>query len=117
MRAILLIAFALLAGCRLNGPTDQPHAERPDLTRPEMTVYVAPFTRECVGMYVMQCMLVRTSPQEEWSNFYDEIQGFAYEPGFAYTLVVGSREIADPPADGSSREYWLIELVAKTPAQ
>lgn len=79
-------------------------------------LYVAPYTRECVGVGVMQCMLVKENPADEWQFFYGGIDGFAYEPGYDYTLFIGWREVENPPADGSSRDYWLIRLVEKTPA-
>lgn len=102
---ILLLFVPLVGGC--------------DLLEPSLhrtTFYVASYTRECVGMVVQQCMLVREDPAGEWLNFYSDIEGFTYEPGYEYVLRVGWREIRNPPADGSSREYWLIRLVEKTRA-
>lgn len=104
-RILLLLAATLLPAC---GDLDTTGLETDQLT-----LYVAPYTRTCHGMYEMQCMLVREDPNGEWLNFYDPIQGFTYEPGYSYVLVVGWREIPNPPADGSSREYWLVEVVEK----
>lgn len=82
----------------------------------ELLLYVAPYTQECVGVDVQQCMLVKEHPEDDWEFFYDGIEGFTYEPGYNYSLLVGWREIDNPPADGSSRRYRLIRLVQKTPA-
>jgi hypothetical protein len=103
---LLPIAATLLAACgaTTGGAQNQ------------LTWYVAPFTRECTGEMVMQCMLVKETPDGEWQNFYDAIEGFTYEPGYAYVLRVGWREVPNPPADASSRAYWLIETVEKKPA-
>ena len=50
---------------------------------------------------------------EEWSNFYDEIEGFQYEEGYVYELKVRVEEIENPPMDGSSLRYILIEVLSK----
>lgn len=105
-RILLPLAAALLTACSLVTGTEH-HRQ---------TLYVAPYTRTCHGMYEMQCMLVKEDPDADWSFFYDGIQGFTYEPGFTYVLQIGWREIPNPPADGSSRAYWLIRQVEKTPA-
>ena len=111
---LLLPLLALLlggaAGCCCGIPTDAAKEE-------EVTLYVAPFTRECTGMVVMQCMLVKQRPQDDWQNFYDAIEGFAYEPGYAYRLRVLKRPVPNPPADGSSVSWHLLEVLEKTRAQ
>lgn len=108
-RIHLPIATVLFAACNpLQVPVDKAR-EGQD----RKTLYVAPYTRTCQGMDEMQCMLVRESREGEWLNFYGEIQGFTYEPGYEYVLLVGWREVPNPPADASSREYWLIQTVEK----
>lgn len=81
-----------------------------------LTLYVAPERRECVGVTVQQCLLVKQGPDAEWELFYDAIHGFAYEPGFHYTLRVERRRVADPPQDASAFEWQLIEVLEKRPA-
>lgn len=103
-RILPLLALVLLTAC-VNVTGSAVH---------EQVLYVAPYTRTCMGMYEMQCMLVREDPDDEWGNWYTPIEGFEYEPGYHYTLLVGWREIPNPPADGSSRAYWLIRIVEKT---
>lgn len=105
-RIVSLLALFLLPACDALTGSDTN----------EMLLYVAPYTQECVGMEVRQCMLVKENLDDDWELFYDEIEGFTYEPGFNYSLLVGWREIRNPPADGSSREYWLIRLVQRSPA-
>lgn len=41
--------------------------------------------------------------------------GFSYEPGYRYTLRIARRVIENPPADGSSAAYRLLEILAKVP--
>jgi hypothetical protein len=113
-RLLLPTAAALLAACNpLQAPVDESFMGE---GQERQTLYVASYTRTCHGMYEMQCMLVRESRDGEWLNWYDHIQGFTYEPGYEYVLLVGWREVPNPPADGSSREYWLIQTLEKKPA-
>ncbi len=81
-----------------------------------VTLHVAPFRRECTGMVVMQCMQVKERPQDDWQNFYDAIEGFDPEPGYGYRLRVLKRPVPDPPADGSSISWHLLEVLEKTRA-
>ncbi len=43
-----------------------------------------------------------------WTNFSTNIEGFIYEPGNIYNLLVKVRTIDNPPADASSLKYTLI---------
>jgi heat shock protein HslJ len=78
------------------------------------TVYVGPYQVDCVGVAPQKCLLVREKPADDWTYFYDQIQGFEYEPGFEYELRIMEERIANPPADASSLRWTLVELVAKT---
>ncbi|HEX6036465.1 DUF4377 domain-containing protein [Longimicrobium sp.] len=82
----------------------------------QLTLYVASYTRTCTGTYEMQCLQIRDDSADPWGNFHGEIEGFTYEPGHEYVLRVRVTEIANPPADGSSRRYQLVQVVSKTPA-
>ena len=44
-------------------------------------------------------MLVKENPDEKYSLFYDQIEGFDYQEGFEYELVVQEEEVENPPAD------------------
>ena len=79
------------------------------------TMYVGPQLVDCVGSGPQKCMLVKARPDAEWGLFYDGIEGFTFEPGYTYVLRVAVRRIENPPADGSSRAYRLVELVEKKP--
>ena len=80
------------------------------------TLYVGSELVDCVGVAPMECMQVREDPSGEWQLFYDQIEGFTFEPGFTYELRVNVATIANPPADGSSLKYTLVEVVNKTAA-
>jgi hypothetical protein len=78
------------------------------------TLYVNSKLVDCVGVQPRKCLQVRESPDEEWELFYDDIRGFDFEPGFRYTLRVDVQQIEEPPADASSLQYELVEVVNKT---
>ena len=80
-------------------------------------IYIAAHTAECQGVGPQQCMLIRESPDQEWEFFYDQIEGFAYEPGFEYEIEVEIETIKNPPADGSSLQYTLVETISKVRVQ
>jgi len=111
--AVPLLAAPITAGC---GSATGPDAIASELRAGERatTLYVAPAKVACTGMYPTQCLQVRESATAPWQYFYDSIEGFSWEPGYTYTLAVAIREIPNPPADGSSRAYRLLRVVAKT---
>ncbi|MEZ4591609.1 MAG: META domain-containing protein [Chloroflexota bacterium] len=89
------------------GPTDETTGE-------SKTLFVGPELVDCVGVAPQQCLQVRESAAEEWTLFYGQIIGFEYEPGFEYELRVTETEVANPPADASSLEVTLVEVVSQT---
>lgn len=80
----------------------------------EKTFIVGPETADCTGVAPMKCLQVKEKASENWTNFYTNIEGFTYEPGYEYVLKVKTEKIANPPADGSSIKYTLIKQVSKT---
>ena len=39
---------------------------------------------DCVGVGPMKCLQVKFNDNDNWSSFYDGIEGFDYQPGFVY---------------------------------
>ncbi len=81
------------------------------------TIIVGPEQAECEGEGPQLCYLVKTDPDGEWEFFYSQIEGFQYEPGFEYELVVAEIPVKNPPAGASSIQYLLVEEVSKMPAE
>jgi heat shock protein HslJ len=79
----------------------------------QKTIHVGPYLVDCTGVAPQKCMLVREDPKDDWTYFYDQIQGFDYEPGFEYELVIREDRIENPPADASSLQWTLVEVVSK----
>ena len=74
------------------------------------TFHIAPYRADCVGIAPMECLVVNDE------LFYSTIEGFTFEEGTEYEVVVEIKEL-DPeevPADASSYEYKLIEIISAT---
>ena len=81
------------------------------------TFLIGPELRECVGVAPMMCMMVKKETDEDFLFFYDQIEGLDYEEGFTYEVIVQVDEVENPPADGSSLQYTLVEVVEKIPVE
>jgi heat shock protein HslJ len=75
-------------------------------------VYVAAERAPCVGVAPKQCLQVRDTPDQPWRLHYDEIVGFTPEPGIEYRLRILEDTVANPPADGSAKR-WFLDLVVE----
>ena len=116
----LLILFSLfIAACAAlpqdAGPDDTADSA-PTVDTGAITMFVGPILVECVGAHPQQCMLVKEDPKEPYTYFYDQIEGFEFEPGYQYELLVLSEDVEDPPADASSIQWSLVQELNKTPA-
>jgi hypothetical protein len=80
-----------------------------------LVLEVAPQTVTCQGEGVHECLRVREPPETEWRNFFGSIEGFTHETGHRYLIRVARRRVANPPADGSSFEYRLLEVLEDEP--
>lgn len=81
----------------------------------EQTIWINSAKVDCVGVGPMQCFTVKNSEREDWTNFYQEIKGFDFEPGFIYKLKVSvdTLDRSNLPADKSYLEYKLLEILSK----
>lgn len=79
------------------------------------TIFIDSHLVDCVGVGPQKCMLVRDNQYSEWSNFYDNIDGFTFVEGNTYQLSVKIINIENPPADASSLKYELLEIITKNP--
>ncbi len=78
------------------------------------TIYVGPEMVECEGEGPQQCLLVKEDPNAEYQLHYFPIQGFNFEPGYEYELIIREETIENPPAGGSSLNWVLVEEVSRT---
>ena len=75
-----------------------------------VTMLVAPYKLPCSGVGPMLCLSVAQDGGPE-QFFYSAIEGFTFQWGHPVTLRVQVEEIANPPADGSSLRYTVVEVV------
>ena len=85
----------------------------PFLEGVEKVIYVGPEQVDCEGVAPQKCLLVKENLADDYSYFYDQIMDFDYEPGFEYELLILEIPVENPPADGSSLSYQLLELISK----
>jgi heat shock protein HslJ len=77
------------------------------------TLFVSDHLVDCEGVGPQSCMLVKETAEAEWTLFYGQIEGFNYEEGYTYEILVSETQIENPPADGSSIKYELKEIISK----
>lgn len=103
------LAFSLFVSCATPIETTD---STPIVTK---TLYVAAETKTCTGVGEMECLLVKTDKnQAEWEYFYSNIQGFNYQKGYEFELLIQETKVENPPADASNIKYTLVEIISKT---
>lgn len=76
-------------------------------------MWIGPELIECEGVAPMMCMQVAYSQDEPYELFYEQIKGFDFQSGTSYVIDVEITEVENPPADASSLEYTLVEVIAE----
>lgn len=69
---------------------------------------------ECFGPFPRACLLTSGNGAGQRELLYDSPQGFAFEWGFVYSIVVEEYTIANPPQDGSSRRMVLKRVASRS---
>ena len=77
------------------------------------TLIIGPSKVPCTGVAPQDCLQVKKDSSGTWENFYGDIKGFDYEPGYEYTIKVDVTENKNAPADASSLNYTLKEVLTK----
>lgn len=86
----------------------------------QVVLKVASSQADCIGVAPQKCLLVQEVADSkaiangEWEFFYSNIEGFDYEPGYEYTLLINKAQREHVPADRSSIIYRLAKVVDKT---
>jgi heat shock protein HslJ len=89
-------------------------AGMPSENADEKVLYIGPQSVPCYGVAPQMCLLVKENQSQRYSLFYDNIQGFCYEPGYSYVIRVKEESVSNPPADASSKKWTLFEVISKT---
>jgi heat shock protein HslJ len=72
----------------------------------------------CIALAPTRCLQIQRSETlnpSTWESFHGSIQGFEYQEGYIYKIIVKENHLdpADLPADASSIEYTLVEILEK----
>lgn len=79
------------------------------------TIYVSGKTVKCTGATEQECLQIKFNKDENYALYYNAIEGFQHDQGTDYTLKVKRITVKNPPADGSSFKFSLIEIIDKQP--
>ena len=107
---ITLILLSLTIGCGRTNPPITPGQENIE------TLIIGPYTETCQGFIEQQCYLEFNTESQEWEFFYENIQGFDFEPGFIYTLKVRLEDRGTEIQDVGRYAYHLVEVIDKKEA-
>lgn len=77
----------------------------------EQTLLVEHYKTPCWGLELGGCLLTQEAGGPQQLE-YDGIVGFNYQWGHRYLIRVRVQHVANPPADGSSEEKSLIEILS-----
>ncbi len=105
MNKVILFFFTL--ACCVTGCTSSRNTHK---------LIVASEMGDCVGVAPQKCLLVRQDAHSDWEYFYTPIDGFTYEPGYEYVILVRSEEVesVSMPADRPAIRYTLEKIVSRT---
>ncbi|MCJ7443866.1 MAG: META domain-containing protein [Methanotrichaceae archaeon] len=79
----------------------------------EKTIYVGPKQMDCVGVAPQKCLQAKEKSSEPYELFYDRIEGFCYQEGYNYVILVDETTVPNPPADASNNKWKLISVLSK----
>jgi len=84
----------------------------------EKTIFINSETRPCKqGELQTDCLQIKwTKEQTDWEILgqVNVIEGFLFESGYEYELIISEEKVENPPQDASSIRYKLVKQVSKT---
>jgi hypothetical protein len=79
-----------------------------------VTFDIKEHTVQCYGIVPQRCLLVKEPHRTKWEYFYDAIEGFDYEKGYRYRIVVEKKHIRNANIqDRSAYRYRLLRILKK----
>jgi len=92
--------------------------EAVSLQNNEQVYWVNSLKSECTGVGSMECLQIQKGDELKpngWTLLYSPIEGFEYEQGYVYKIIVNEQAIAAEhvPADASSIKYRLVKVIQK----
>lgn len=83
-------------------------------TTTDKIILIASSKADCIDVGSQKCLQFKEMNQTDWSYLYNAIEGFEYVEGLYYKIRVNITQVENPPADGSSLDYKLIEIIEKS---
>lgn len=99
---ITLILVFLTIGCNRDEHTE--------------ILIIGPYKTTCQGFVEQECFLEYNEERDQWEFFYENIQGFDFEPGYIYRLKVSLHERPEGIQDVGRYAYRLVEVISKEEA-
>lgn len=114
LRNTLFIAsLAIFGSCATTSNTTSKAAN----TSTEAVYWVNGKKSDCVGVGKQNCLEIQKGDiknANNWKLFYESIDGFNYEEGYVYKLLVKEENALKPvPADASLKNYKLVKVMQK----
>jgi heat shock protein HslJ len=111
----LLVIFLFFG---MESCADKSHFSKKELKENEKIYWVAGTMVDCIGVAKMNCIQIQIGDKIEegnWTLFYNDIDGFVYEPGYIYKLVVREEILPEEnlPADVSNLQISLVKVLEK----
>lgn len=107
---ILVFMFGLIISC--SDRQNNYHYKEVELYISSETTWV-----KCCIPYEqqdMEVMIVKKKGEDKtFTLLLSEIQGFSYEKGYEYILLVKEKHLPNPPQDGKNVEYYLVKEISK----
>ena len=102
---LTLMVSLLLAGCVSveSSKKDEFTVPKGELVRYE----VGSKLYDCVGVGPQKCLRVKRGGSDEWTFFYSQIEGFEYQEGYRYQLLIDEFPL-EPIPDRSAVGYRLM---------
>jgi hypothetical protein len=69
--------------------------------------------KDCYTWIPQKCLMVRESSESAYGFFSDNIEGFSFESGYQYKILVTKRKWINPPQDVSNISWKLIKVLEK----
>lgn len=117
---VLFISLITIGCARIENNHESGNAEIGDISLQsnENIYWVNSLKYDCVGVGPMQCLQIQKGKElkpNDWTLFYSSINGFEYEQGYVYKIVVKEEAIPSEhvPTNGASIKYSLIKVLEK----
>jgi hypothetical protein len=107
LKLIFICTFGVLL---VNSVCRQVHQRK--YTGTDVTLQVYHYKVPCIGESVQMCYKVEQKIGDP-EYFYDTIEGFRYDWGYNYTIIVEKKNHQAPMSGASSFTYTLKRIVAK----